>query len=151
MTYVTAVCISNRAVTHTRRMSRWCASSTARLRAYGAWHCVFEGKATPSPEDGRKSTTYSAGPVIRKQDFQIDRRFLKTDAFTPPKSAARRAGADGTNAVHFLREALLGGVWGRACPPPGKHRSQKKAGDFLFRKFLMSGPTLYTRSIQNRV
>ena len=56
----------------------------------------------------------------------------------PPKSAARQEGR-----CSFLREALLGGVWGRACPPPGKHRSQKKAGDFLFRKFLMSGPTLY--------
>ena len=26
---------------------------------------------------------YSVGLVIRKQDFQIARRFLKTDAFTP--------------------------------------------------------------------
>ena len=27
-----------------------------------------------------KHDMYSAGPVIRKQDFQIARRFLKTDA-----------------------------------------------------------------------
>ena len=37
---------------------------------------------------------------------------------------------------------LLEEVWGRAYPPLGKHWS----GDFLLRKFLMSGPTLWFNS-----
>ena len=58
---------------------------------------------------------YSVGPVIRKQDFQIARRFLKTDAFPG----------------------------GGLALPQESIGLRKKAGDFLSRKFLMTGPTLY--------